>query len=416
MYITNEPAAPYAVAQASNGSGAAPVRRPPPPMPDPAAPQRATQLTQLPRLARMQTDNEPALMPAPMTGMDLGSDITYGTENEYLTSEIQNLYAMNQYLLDGSSIVGLNEGEMCIGLRPHGMVSQWLFDNMTVFGGTRVFNDDINLRHRGTFASHSGINWSAPFIIPLQLSAQFGFRAVQSNFNKDSLVPGNYFSEYSDQSTRIPYRDQMRSQYYLTTGLFKRFSGFPLQFGAVYDWCWDDAYQSFRFGQIRAEASVWTQRGLELGGRTAVYAGSQDVQFRYVDSCRTEPQEYLSEYRLQTQGYYMAYVKKYHEIGANAMLYGGSTYSGGFLCGAEYEIPGANCITLQSGFSALFRDKAHQVTNEKRENWDVFFSIVYYPHGRAFNDIRNPLRAMFSVADPGSMKPEFIHRRTVPVP
>lgn len=302
-------------------------------------------------------------------------------------------------------------GTSCARFR--GPVSQWLFDNMTVFGGVRLVNDDINLNHRDAFATHSGFNWSGPFITPLQLSGQFGFRAVQSNFNQDQLVPANYFRE---TGVWEPYRNQIRTQYFLTAGLFKRFPIFPLQFGAAYDFCFDDTYQSMRYGQIRAEVSVRFLCGLEVGARTAVSAGTHDVPFHYVNFGGETPVESLGEYQLQTNGYTVLFVQKHHDIGANGKIFGGASYSGAFLCGVEYEVPLTARLTLQSGFSAMFQNSMESVTGAKRENWDVYFSLVYYPHGREFNHISNPLRAMFSVADNGSMKSEFVHRRTSVVP
>lgn len=279
----------------------------------------------------------------------------------------------------------------------HSPVSSWLFDNLSVFSGARVFNDDINLRHKGSFSFEAGANWAGPLIVPLRLSGQLGGQVVYSNLNSSSMMPNYYFED-----------KQTRTQYFVTGGLFKRMESFPLQVGIVYDWYLDETYESIQLGQIRTDLSVWTQTGIELGFRGTFPTNSKTVTLNHYDPFTNEI--WHSRYDIEPRTFYSLYGKINHLTGANGMLTGGLSERGDFHCGLEYEVPITNCITAKSGISYTYLDGHHAVSNEKRENWDFWLTFVFYPHGRTSNGIHNPLRPLFDVANPSKVSTKFSYR------
>lgn len=281
----------------------------------------------------------------------------------------------------------------------HGPVSQWLLDNSTVFGGAKVLSDDMNLRHKGNFGLSAGANWAGPALIPLQITGQFGIQAVYSNLNDSNALPDYYYGKSSS-----------RTQLYATGGFYKRLSCFPIQAGIVYDWCLDDTYQSIQLGQIRTELSLWTQTGIEFGFRGTFGLESKDITLVRYDPF--EKVDYYENYEIKPRNFYSLFGKMYHATGANGSAILGMSDDSDYRFGLEYEVPISQRFTARSGISYSYMDKRHEVTGEKRENWDFWLTFTYYPHGHAFNGIHNPLRAMFDVADSTKMSPKFEHRGT----
>ncbi len=275
--------------------------------------------------------------------------------------------------------------------RPFG----WLFDNMTLFLGGTGFGNRYDPIDERSFGIQEGINWAGRISPRLGISAQFGIRAIQRTI--DGYNPA--FSDPDWSSTG-------KGQSYITIGLFKRSRCNPLQFGAVYDWMSDSKYdgsefdKKIQFGQIRTEVSYRTNYGCTFGFRGAF--GTND----------SDPFE-NELYKIRAVDQYLVFLETPFFCGSYAGFNAGVSGTGEAILGALWEQPLHEKFSLRTDFAYMIArgDKDDSPTvSDRREDWGVSFSLVFYPHGGAGSKACNPLRAMFEVADNTSMFPAWSER------
>ncbi len=265
-----------------------------------------------------------------------------------------------------------------------------LLDNLTFFGGMTAFRTEIDGPQKGNFGITEGLNWAGPATPQNTISAQVGFRAVQSN------LFGN--TEYSDGS----FTKKCREQYFVTAGFFKRDLCYPVQGGVVFDWFHDAAYGKIESEQIRAELSLRTFSNLEYGFQGGFGVSKKDW------NVNRDGEPAVLRYR--PENYYLGFGRKHFENGGLAEIRAGATENGDFVMGGSGEFPINDRVSLNGSFSVLCPKEGNKIGGYGRECWEVSVGMVFYFRGGACSKPCNPCRPMFDVAGNGSFFNRFSWR------
>ncbi len=266
-----------------------------------------------------------------------------------------------------------------------------VMDNLTVFGGTTGFRGVLDAGQNGNFGFSEGINWAGPATPQGTVSAQLGFRAIQSNINgSDGVISSK----------------RTRNQYFVTAGLFKRNLAYPLQGGVAFDWMDDDFYGKVQVRQLRAEISARTFSNLEygfLGGFGVTKKGNS-----FLD--RREDPTGLLHYGVAAQDYYLLFVRKHLAGGGLTEMRAGMTEHGDTILSASAEFPLNDRLAFNGGVTALIPEEGRGKNGYRQESWDVSVGFVFYFRGGACSKPMNACRPMFSVAENGSFFNRMIQK------
>ncbi|MCH2114241.1 MAG: hypothetical protein MK171_04940 [Pirellulales bacterium] len=250
------------------------------------------------------------------------------------------------------------------------------FKDLSVWGGVQGFRGPRDFIPAGQsnsgFGFHQGVQVSgrAPLLGLLfpQLSSQFGYQAVQSRLH------GTLTSS------------EGRSQQFVTAGFFRRVQT-GLQFGAVWDYMDDDLNRDVNLQQVRAEVSIKSPRGREIGFWSATSTNSSPSlggTFATVD-------QFVGFFRLNFNNSY------------EARFWGGGTSDSEGIVGAEFFAPLNDRWSVRSTFNYLITDEPSGPAAVQQESWNVGISLVWHMGRNARRGCRSPFRPLFSVADNGSM-------------
>ena len=257
-----------------------------------------------------------------------------------------------------------------------------VLDNLTIFGGVAGFKSELDAGRNGNFGFQEGINWSGPATPQCTVSAQVGFRAIQSNINGNSGVSSK----------------RSRNQYFVTAGLFKRDLAYPIQGGVVFDWMDDDFYGKVKVRQLRCELSARTFSNLEygfLGGFGVSKSGTSFINLR-------EDPTGTTGYGIEAQQYYLLFARKHFASGGVAEGRVGLTERGDTILSAGAEFPLSDRFTLNGGFTGMIPREGRGAGGCRRESWDISVGFVFYFRGGACSKPYNPCRPMFDVAGNGT--------------
>ncbi len=254
-----------------------------------------------------------------------------------------------------------------------------VMDNLTFFAGATGFRSELDADRNGNFGFSEGVNWAGPATPQGTVSAQLGFRAVQSNLNGSGGT-----------ATR-----ECRNQYFVTAGIYKRDLAFPLQGGVALDWMNDDFYGKVKVRQFRAELSARTFSNLEYGFLGGFGVTKKDNDFIN----RREDPTGMYRYGVQAQHYYLLFLRKHLAAGGLAEFRCGLTENGDTILSALAEFPLHDRIALYGSFTAMIPEQGQGSNGFRDESWDVSVGFVFYFRGGASSKPSNPCRPMFSVAD-----------------
>jgi hypothetical protein len=231
----------------------------------------------------------------------------------------------------------------------------------------------------GNFGFQEGVSIGgrAPLISLLfpQLAYQLGFQAVQSQLS--GLSNG-------DQNDR--------NQEFVTAGVFRRVRS-GVQFGAAWDYMQDDFQGDADFSQLRYEASLKGQSGLEFG-----FWGASALNDSTVDGITYE-----------TVDQYCGFVRWQFREGGSARLWGGATNDNEGIVGAEFIAPLNNRWSVNSSFNYLITDEPNGELGSREESWNVGFNLVWHYGLIAKKGNVNPFAPLFSPADNGWMFVDRVH-------
>ena len=245
---------------------------------------------------------------------------------------------------------------------PYGM---GLFDNITLFSETTAFKTGIN-EGGGCFALGEGINWSTAVTPQGAATAQYGVRAVQGDFSAEKV----------------------RSQLFMTAGIFKRFDFISAQGGVAVDWLEDRSVRGpINLRQMRCELSTRSFGIAECG----FMGGFNVFQNR---SAKT-----LS---VDVHDYYLLFVRKYLDCGGQVEFRCGSTAYGDFIMNALGEVAVTDRVAVNGGLSMLAPGGGQSIPGNVRESWSISLGVVIYFRGGATFRQMNSHRQMFDVASNNS--------------
>ena len=306
-------------------------------------------------------------------------------EFSFENSDYSNLGTNGLYNEMSPAMAGNYSGPLM--MKPFGT---GIMDNLTVFGGVSGFRNAVDAGRNGNFGFSEGVNWAGPATPQCTVSAQLGFRAIQSNINGSGDI--------SDKRSR--------NQYFVTAGLFKRDLSFPVQGGVAFDWLDDDFYGKVKVRQFRCELSARTFSNLEygfLGGFGVSKKGNAFIN-------RREDPTGLSHYGVEAQNYYLLFLRKHFSAGGVAEFRGGLTERGDTILSAFAEFPLNDRLAFHGGFTTMIPEEGRGRNGYRRESWDVSVGFVFYFRGGACSKPCNPCRPMFNVADNGSYFSRIVRR------
>lgn len=255
------------------------------------------------------------------------------------------------------------------------------FDKFEFFAGADAFSGPLNLGEGGSFGFHEGVNWGSNLPCQDLLSAQAGFRAVQSTFNGNDIT------------------EEDRRQFFVTAGLFRRVD-WGLQGGAVVDLLHDEwYYEPLDLIQVRGELSwvfpchhelgFWFTQGINGGTTTSEVAVSPTASITVTEGWHS------------TDLYAFFYRKHFDDCNAYGRIFGGFTGESDGLVGADFNVPLCERLALRTDFTYLIPNQSQSLTGNEEESWNVSIGLVFYPGCRTArsHDYNRPL---LNVANNGS--------------
>jgi len=256
-----------------------------------------------------------------------------------------------------------------------------LFDNITVFSETTTFKTRL-CEGSGSLGFSEGVNWSFAATPQGAFAVQYGLRGVQGDLHAPNI----------------------RSQIFMTAGLFKRFNLVPVQCGVAVDWL-EDCSQLFgavNLRQMRTELSYHLRnRNAEFG-----FLGGFNVFRDRPTTSRMNPWE-----AVDMLDYYLLFARKHLDCGGQVELRCGSTSYGGFVMGTHCEVAISDRLAVTGGLTMLTPIGGEQGSSSKhRESWTMSLGIVLHFRGGAVFRSMNSYRPMFNVAGNDSFFTRMIGR------
>lgn len=251
------------------------------------------------------------------------------------------------------------------------------WENLSIFAGVTGFESPFDLGINGNFGFSEGLNWSVPLFPRAGIAAQFGFRAVQSDYNGDAIT-GN---------------DGSRTQFFGTMGVFRRNTcGF--QYGFVTDLLRDNFYDDVDLVQYRAEISLVHPSGHEFGFFSAFSGENDEVAVPPILGLTTFP----TTATVQPLNQYALFYRYTMCDGGSLRIYGGGTGEGDGLIGADFRVALSCRWALAGGFGYV-APKESGSAGLDREAWGVGLNIEFFPGCVKGEGMCSWLRPLFNVAD-----------------
>lgn len=230
----------------------------------------------------------------------------------------------------------------------------------------------------GSFGFHQGFNEGRnlrPWL-GLDLAAQFGLRATQSNLHNEDFT------------------DENRNQIFLTGGLFRRVD-FGLQYGVVLDYLNEDWYYQADVLQLRGELS-WMTGCHNFGFHWMAGVSDADVTTRVFNEAGTV---FNGAETVTAANQYRAFYRHFFGSTGEWTSYIGGTDNDHFIFGSDIDVPLKKGFSMQVG-STYFKPGSDSLEDHVSEGWNLGISVVYRPGANhPANRYRRPL---FDVADNGS--------------
>ncbi len=223
--------------------------------------------------------------------------------------------------------------------------------------GSFGFSEAVNLGGRLPFT-----NWTCN-----EIGYQLGYRAVQSNLH-GTTTSGD-----------------IRSQSFFTVGLFEH-NPVGLQYGVAWDWLRDEYNMNMDISQLRAQLSVVSPRGNEIGALVAI--GTKN------DKQNNSLYEATDQFRF--------FYRKPLDCGGDLRFFGGFTGEQDGLVGFDGVVPLCECWDLAFDATYLIPDEDNGLAAASDEAWNLGIHFVWNIRGGSRSNRCNPYRPMFNVADNGS--------------
>ena len=257
------------------------------------------------------------------------------------------------------------------------------FDNITVFTETTAFKTGLS-GGAGSFGISEGANWSAAMTPQGTVTGQYGVRAVQADL----------------------FAEPIRSQLFMTAGIFRRFDRLPIQGGVAFDW-FEDRTRHFgpvKLRQMRCELATRSLGRFEIG-----FAGAFNVFNDKPTIWDVELPDAMGVYTTAPQDYCLLFFRKYLDNGGQVELRCGATTYGDFIFNALGEVAVSDRIAVNGGLSFLAPAGGHSVHGDYLESWSMSMGVIIYLRGGAVFRQANAHRSMFNVAGNNSFFTKAIY-------
>jgi hypothetical protein len=252
-------------------------------------------------------------------------------------------------------------------------------NNFYVSAGAVGFKGPINRGADSSFGFNEAVNGGGPFNLlgaGCGLGAQFGVRGVHTNL-----------------SGATGLTDDVRNQFFVTTGLFRRVDC-GLQFGAVIDYLHEDWDIELNLAQVRGEISWMFVTQSEFGFR---YTGG------VADDQSPAPPDLIGiDWRPVDQ--YSLFARQKMSHCGEGQVWAGVSGEGEGILGASAILPLGDAVALAAEFAYLVPDVGADnvpVPGSIEESWNVGLGVVFYP-GAGFLSPSNYYRPLFEVANNGT--------------
>lgn len=234
----------------------------------------------------------------------------------------------------------------------------WL-DTFTLLAGLEGSKQPQDFGVNAALGGRFEINGAVPVYRPLGIGLQLGTATVAS----DNAV----------RVFELVGEDANRYQQYVTVGLFQRTeSGFA--YGFVYDYLYQDSFDTVELGQWRGRVSMCPLEALEIGstvnlrslGADAVF-GTQAVHLRTIDQMSIYARRYFSA---GVQGaFWMGIADEHGE--SNAVTGPSPSTDEAFLFGADILAPITANLAIYGETNLIMPADTGTV--------DAFMGLVWYP-------------------------------------
>jgi hypothetical protein len=231
----------------------------------------------------------------------------------------------------------------------------------------------------GSFGFHQGFNEGRDLRpwLGLDLAAQFGLRATQSNLHGEDFTT------------------EQRNQIFLTGGLFRRVD-YGLQYGLVLDYLNEDWYYQADLLQLRGELS-WKWSPCHGFGFHWMGGVSDETVPTSVTNAAGAAFAGTETIKASTQ--YRAFYRYSFGSTGQWTSYIGGTDDEHFIIGSDMDIPLRGGLGMQIGSTYFSPGDESVIDDHQAEGWNVSISMIYRPGMGRSSRYRLP---MFNVADNGS--------------
>ena len=233
----------------------------------------------------------------------------------------------------------------------------------------------------GNFGFHEGLNYGGCVTSLTDIGYQIGGQAVHSDLS--GFTTGGDFSE------------DTRHQYFITTGLFRRYPNpVGFQWGVVWDYLHDDYDINMDLGQLRGELSFRGWHCNEIG-----FMSTANVTEDQKPVLQRRRRDHVVPGRVDHHRSVSALLVATVLHAATVRLWAGGTGDADGLLGGDFEVPISQSLAIWALSTTRF-PRGASVEGTQNEAWGIGLNLIWYPCGTARqNTACNPFRPLFSVAD-----------------
>jgi hypothetical protein len=268
---------------------------------------------------------------------------------------------------------------LCACLKKSYLYSPSMWRNFGAITGVQGFKGPADLGVNGNFGFNKSINWATPFWNAHGIGHQLGATVMFSDFEGSNGPLGS-----------------SRTQFFLTTGLFRRpkyDQGF--QGGAVLDYLHDNFYVTMELLQIRAEMSyLWDCN--EIGFWGAFHLNN--------DSSTVNSVANLTQISWAANNQYNLFYRRNFGNGLNYRMWVGLTDYADVLFGGDCTAQISQRWSLMTSSNYLLPTSTYNgLPKNTTESFNLGINLVWYPFAPKCDPCPNRYRPLFGVADNGTM-------------
>ncbi|WP_145172043.1 DUF6666 family protein [Rubripirellula lacrimiformis] len=232
----------------------------------------------------------------------------------------------------------------------------------------------------GSFGFYEGLNEGRNLkpLLGLDISAQLGFRATQSNLSG---------TEFTGDS---------RNQFFLTGGFFRQVD-YGLQYGVVFDYLNDDWWFQGNMTQLRGELS-WKTNDCHTFGFQFMSGLDGDSSDGIVRN--TAGNIVRTTVNFDPTDQYRFFYRRLLPGTGDWTAFAGWTDDSDGILGATLNLPLRQKLVLSTGATFLIPDDNSVAFDNRDEGWNISLGLVYRPGGPI--GCGRYCRPMFDVADNGT--------------